>query len=83
VSRFLLVNEATGAIVSTISAVSEAVALLHAGSGQAVLAMTQDRGGFINDATMKVEDGSLVTIEGGTTPAQFSDLILQEVSSPE
>ena len=82
-SRFLLVDVATGAIVSTISAASEAVALLHAASGQTVFAMTEDRGGFVNDATMKVQASALVNIAGGDTPAQFSGLILEEVTPPE
>jgi len=83
VSRFLLVDNATGAILSTISATSEASALLYAGAGQTVVAMTDDRGAFVDDASMKVVSAAIVTIAGGTTPAQFADLTLQEVTPPE
>jgi len=83
VSRFLLVDNATGAILSTISATSEASALLYAGAGQTVFAMTDDQGAFVDDAGMKVVSAAIVNIAGGTTPAQFADLTLQEVAPPE
>lgn len=82
-SRFLLVDNATGAILSTISATSEASALLYAGAGQTVFAMTDDQGAFVDDAGMKVVSAAIVNIAGGTTPAQFADLTLQEVTPPE
>ena len=82
-SRFLLVDNATGAILSTISATSEASALLYAGAGQTVFAMTDDQGAFVDDAGMKVVSAAIVNIAGGTTPAQFADLTLQEVAPPE
>jgi len=83
VSRFLLVDDATGAILSTISASSEASALLYAGAGQTVFAMTDDQGAFVDDSILKVASAAIVTIAGGTTPAQFADLTLQEVAPPE
>jgi hypothetical protein len=82
-SRYLVINSTTSAILKTISASDEDVALLQAGAGEAVMVMADDTGAFVDDALLEVDvaTGAIVTISGGTTPDVFADLTLTELTA--
>jgi hypothetical protein len=84
-SRSLLVDAATGAILSTIGATSDEAAALYAGTGQIVMAITDDTGAHVNDAAVEVdlETGEVVNISGGAPATGFETAALQEVTAPE
>ncbi len=83
-SRYLLIDPDGETIVAVLS-MNESDALLNVRPGQTLFAIApdEDSGTVIDNASVKFAGGAIVTIAGGTTPAQFADLTLQEVTPPE
>lgn len=70
-SRFLVVESATGLISATVVGDEPEIAMLYASDGEHVRIITNDSGAFINDALVKVDlaTGNIVYIASEITKA--------------